>query len=97
MVLFPAIFGSVPDIVARREQVGSATGFLNLTNLLGTLFAPWLFGVLLDAYGTAKGESGYLGGYLLLALFPFLGTIAALLYMGERKARAADTADSVVA
>jgi MFS family permease len=89
MVLFPAIMGSVPDIVARPEQVGSATGFLNLTNLFGTLLAPWLFGVLLDAYGTAPGKSGYLSGYLLLALFPFLGTIAAVLYMAARRKKAA--------
>lgn len=89
MVLFPAIMGSVPDIVARPEQVGSASGFLNLTNLFGTLLAPWLFGVLLDVYGTATGESGYLSGYFLLALFPFLGTIAAAFYMAARRRRAA--------
>jgi ACS family hexuronate transporter-like MFS transporter len=89
MVVFPAIFGSVPDVVARPEQVGPATGFLNLTNLVGTLFAPWLFGVLLDVYGTSPGTSGYLSGYLLLALFPFLGTIAAAIYLAGRKRPAA--------
>jgi MFS family permease len=87
MVLFPAIFGSVPDIVARPEQVGSATGFVNLTGVFGTLLAPWLFGVLLDAYGTAPGRPGYLSGYLLLALFPFLGTISAVFYMAARRRR----------
>lgn len=84
MVVFPAIMGSVPEIVARPEQVGSATGFLNLTNLVGTLFAPWLFGVLLDAYGTAPGDSGYLAGYLLLALFPLVGTLAAAVFAASR-------------
>ncbi len=85
MAVFPAIMGSVPEIVARPEQVGPATGFLNLTNLVGTLFAPWLFGVLLDAYGTSVGDSGYLSGYLLLALFPLVGTIAATIYVVTRK------------
>jgi MFS family permease len=84
MVVFPAIMGSVPEIVARPEQVGPATGFLNLTNLVGTLFAPWLFGVLLDAYGTAPGDSGYLAGYLLLALFPLVGTLAAAAFAAGR-------------
>ena len=90
MTVFPAIFGSVPDIVARPEQIGVATGYVNLTNLVGTLFAPWIFGVLLDAYGTGSGAHGYLWGYLLLALFPLVGTIAAVIYAaGERNRPAA--------
>ncbi len=85
MVLFPAIFGSIPDIVERPEQVGVATGFVNLTNLVGTLFAPWLFGVLLDSYGSGSGTHGYLWGYLLLALFPLLGTVAGVIYIVTQK------------
>jgi nitrate/nitrite transporter NarK len=27
----------------RPERVGPATGFLNLTNIVGTWFAPWLW------------------------------------------------------
>ena len=81
MVLFPAIIGSVPDIVRRRSQVGAASGFLNLTNLLGTLFAPWIFGVLLDSYGTTTGHGGYLAGYLWLAAFPFVGSVAGAAYL----------------
>ena len=88
MAIFPAVFGSVPDIVARPEQIGVATGFVNLTNLMGTLFAPWLFGVLLDTYGKGTGSHGYLWGYMLLALFPLLGTIAAVLYAASAKKRA---------
>ena len=84
MAVFPAIIGSVAEVVDRPEQIGPATGFLNLTNIVGTWFAPWLFGVLLDSYGTAPGRSGYLLGYMLLALFPFLGTLAAVVYMGRR-------------
>jgi MFS family permease len=84
MAVFPAIMGSVPEVVGRAESVGPATGFLNLTNLVGTMFAPWLFGVMLDGYGTAPGESGYTLAYMLLALFPFVGTIAAVVYMRRR-------------
>ncbi len=83
MALFPAIMGSVPDIVQRR-QVGAASGLLNLTNLLGTLFAPWIFGVLLDSYGKGPQDGGYLAGYLWLALFPLLGTVAAAIYLATR-------------
>jgi MFS family permease len=83
MALFPAIMGSVPDIV-QRGQVGAASGLLNLTNLLGTLFAPWIFGVLLDSYGRGPQDSGYLAGYLWLALFPLLGTVTAAVYLVTR-------------
>ena len=69
MSAFAAIMGSVPALVTRPGQVGAATGLFNLTNLVGTLFAPWLFGVLLDTYGRGTGTHGYLWGYLLLALF----------------------------
>ncbi len=86
MALFPAIMGSVPDIVQRR-QVGSASGLLNLTNLLGTLFAPWIFGVLLDSYGRGPEDGGYLAGYLWLALFPLLGTVTAAIYLATRPRR----------
>jgi ACS family D-galactonate transporter-like MFS transporter len=88
MVLFPAIFGSIPDVVARPEQIGVATGFVNLTNLAGTLLAPWLFGVLLDSYGKSPGTHGYLWGYLLFALFPLLGTIGAVIYASTARTRA---------
>ena len=85
MALFPAILGSVPDIVPRAAQVGSASGFLNLTNLLGSLLAPWVFGMLVDQYGATSGQNGYLAGYLWLALFPFVGTFAGVAYMRGRR------------
>lgn len=85
MAIFPAIMGSVPDVVRHRSQVGAGTGLLNLVNLLGTLFAPWIFGVLLDSYGKGTDGGGYVAGYLWLALFPLLGTIAAAIYMVGRR------------
>ena len=85
MVLFPAILGSVPDIVPQARQVGAASGFLNLTNLVGTFLSPWVFGLLVSQYGAATGHHGYLAGYLWLALFPFVGTIAGVVYMRGRQ------------
>jgi ACS family hexuronate transporter-like MFS transporter len=85
MALFPASLGSIAEVVPRLEQVGPANGFLNLGTLVGTILAPWLFGVLLDAYGTSKGERGYLWGYQLLALFALLGAIAATVYAMSRR------------
>jgi MFS family permease len=88
MVIFPAIWGSVPDIVRRPEEIGVGSGFLNLTNLVATLFAPWMFGVLLDAYGkTGPDAHGYTWGYLLLALFTLLGAIAGAVYLATRRKR----------
>ena len=84
MVMFPAVMGSVPDTVPPKH-VGSATGFLNLTNLVATFLAPWVFGVLLGRYGTGPGQGGYLAGYLWLAAFPFMGIGAATAFMLARK------------
>jgi MFS family permease len=84
MAVFPAIMGSVPDVVGHAASVGPATGFLNLTNLVGTMLVPWLFGVILDAYGTGTADPGYLLGYMFLALFPLVGTLAAMIYMWRR-------------
>jgi MFS family permease len=99
MALFPAILGSITEIVPRLEQVGPASGYMNVVSLVGTIFAPWLFGVLLDSYGTTKGSSGYLWGYLLLAFFALLGAIAAVSYMivRRRESAAAVTAGAATA
>jgi predicted MFS family arabinose efflux permease len=85
LVMFPAILGSVPDIVSDSRQVGAASGFLNLSNLVGSFLSPWVFGLLLNQYGSSAGHKGYLAGYLWLALFPFLGSIAGAFYMRTRR------------
>jgi predicted MFS family arabinose efflux permease len=85
LVMFPAILGSVPDIVSDSRQVGAASGFLNLSNLVGSFLSPWVFGLLLSQYGSTPGHKGYLAGYLWLALFPFLGSIAGAFYMRSRR------------
>lgn len=90
MALFPPVLGSVPEIVP-LAQVGPASGFMNLVNPVATLLAPWLFGVLLDAYGTEEGEKGYLWGYELLALFALAGATAGLVYAISRRRRGVRT------
>lgn len=79
LAMFPAILGSIPDVVERPEQVGAATGYMYTVNLVATMLAPWIFGVLLDSYGGAEGEPGYTIGYQFLGLFALLGLVSALL------------------
>lgn len=85
MAMFPPLMGSIPEVVPRLEQVGPASGYLSTVNLLATLLTPWLFGVLLDSYGTAEGDRGYLFGYQFVALFALVGTLAAVGYAINRR------------
>jgi MFS family permease len=94
MALYPAVLGSIIEIVPRLGQVGPATGYMSVVSLLGTMFAPWLFGALLDSYGTTEGRSGYLWGYLLLGLFALVGTAAAVAYMVLHRRDASATSAS---
>ncbi len=79
LAMLPAILGSITDVVDQPEQVGVATGYMYTVNLVATMLAPWVFGVLLDRYGVVEGDSGYLAGYQFLAAFAFLGLVSALL------------------
>ena len=45
------------------------------------MIAPWAFGALLDAYGTAPGDSGYTAGYLMLAGFCAVGALGAVVFV----------------
>ncbi len=78
MVGFPPVLAAVPDVVHKADQVGPATGLVNVLAALVALLAPWLVGLVLDAYGTGAQQRGYLFGYLLLAAFPLLGTVGAV-------------------
>ncbi len=92
MTYFSPMFGLVPEVVRRPEQVGPATGFINIVGFAISLLTPWVFGLLLDAVGaTPAGDgaagptvsSGYAAGYLMLAAFPAAGAVA--LALGWRK------------
>lgn len=86
LAMFPAILGSIADVVDRPEEVGVATGYMYTVNLVATMLAPWVFGLLLDRYGVADGDSGYLVGYQFLAAFALLGLVSALLLVvAQRK------------
>ncbi len=76
MVYFSANFGLIPEVVAKPEQVGPATGLINLLSLTAALLGPWLFGVALDGVGPARG---YYVGYLIFAAFG----VAALIGMAS--------------
>jgi predicted MFS family arabinose efflux permease len=75
--MLPPLLGSIPDVVARPDQVGAASGLMALLTFGGSLLAPWFFGALLDSHGRAAGQSGYLDGYLMLAGLALAGALAA--------------------
>jgi MFS family permease len=67
MLYFPPMMSYLPEVVARPEQVGPATGINTAMGFVGSLVAPWLFGLFLDAGGQSEGS--YVAGYLMLAAF----------------------------
>ena len=75
--MLPPLLGSIPDVVARPEQVGAASGLMALLTFGGSLLAPWFFGALLDVYGRGAGQSGYRDGYVMLAGLALAGALAA--------------------
>jgi hypothetical protein len=44
------------------------------------MLAPWLFGALLDIYGTAPGDAGYAAGWLMLAGFAGVGFVGGVVF-----------------
>jgi MFS family permease len=88
MVLMTIVIGhrpcAIPEVVERPEQVGAATGIVEVFGFTGSLLTPWLFGLLLDNLGS---QNGYIAGYLLLAAFGLLATVG-ILFFKTAKARA---------
>ena len=83
--MLPPLLGAIPEVVARPEQVGAASGLMALLTFGGSLLAPWFFGALLDAHGRGAGQSGYLDGYLMLAGLAFAGALAAVAFWLMRR------------
>ena len=67
MYFFPVMLAFVPEVVARPDQVGPATGINTLMGFVGSLVAPWVFGLILDAGG--RSEGAYQAGFAMLGLF----------------------------
>jgi len=78
--VFPPSLAVVGDVAHGNEAVGATTGLIGLTNVIGSVIAPWAFGTLLDTYGTAPGESGYTAGWIMLAGFAGAGALGAVGY-----------------
>lgn len=72
MAYFSPLFAAIAEVVEKPEQVGAATGLIEVFGFTGALLAPWLFGLLLDALGEG---GGYIAGYLLLAAFGVVATL----------------------
>jgi MFS family permease len=73
MFFFPPMQAYLPEVVLRPEQVGSATGINTLMGFTGSLVAPWVFGLFLDA--GHKSHGAYIAGFLMLAAFGVAATI----------------------
>ncbi|MBN1631713.1 MAG: MFS transporter [Thermoleophilia bacterium] len=76
MFFFPVMLAYIPEVVARPDQVGPATGVNTLMGFVGSLVAPWIFGLILDAGGQSEGS--YVAGFVMLGAFG----VAALLGLG---------------
>jgi predicted MFS family arabinose efflux permease len=79
---FPAVLGYQPEIVAKPEQVGPATGINTTMGFIASLVAPWIFGLLLDAGGQSQGS--YMAGYLVLVAF-CVAAIIAMFFFGSKE------------
>lgn len=83
MFFFPPMLGYMPEVVAKPEQVGPATGINSSMGFAGSLVAPWIFGLLLDT-GGQSGRS-YIAGYLMLAAFGVAAAVGMIFFKGSRK------------
>ncbi len=78
MLFFPPMMAYLPEVVAKREQVGPATGTNTAMGFVGSLIAPWLFGLFLDTGDQSQGS--YLAGYLMLAAFGVAATVGMVFF-----------------
>jgi MFS family permease len=78
LAYFSPRFAMIPEVVARPEHVGPASGLITTLGFLISMPAPWLFGLVLD-----KGL-GYALGYLTLAAFGAAGAVGAAFFKAPR-------------
>jgi MFS family permease len=63
--------------------VGAATGMNTLLGFVGSMLAPWIFGVLLDAGNSSR--RAYLWGFVVLAAFGVVSTVGMLFFRAPKK------------
>lgn len=79
-VVLPPSLSAIGEVTRGPESLGAATGFIGLVTAVGAIVAPWAFGALLDAYGTAPEQSGYTAGFIMLAALGAAAAIGALVF-----------------
>ena len=89
MFFFPAMLAYIPEVVAKPEQVGAASGLNTSLGFVGSLVAPWLFGLILDAGHQSKGS--YIAGFAMLGAFGVAALIS-LVFFRPATARPASEA-----
>ncbi len=82
LAYFSPRFAMVPEVVARPEDIGPATGLINTLGFTISMLAPWLFGLALD------GGLGYEAGYLILAAFGVAGVVGVLFFRAPERTQA---------
>ena len=90
MFFFAPMLAYIPEVVASPEQVGAATGMNTLMGFSGSLLAPWIFGVFLDA--GHKSHGAYIGGFLMLAAFGVAATVGMAFFGAGEAGRLAGAA-----
>lgn len=80
MLYFPPMMSYMPAVVSRPEQVGPATGINTAMGFVGSLVAPWLFGLFLDAGN--QSERSYVAGYLMLSAFG-VAALVGMIFFGR--------------
>lgn len=79
--VLPPSLAIIGDVAHGNEAMGATTGLVGLLNVIGSIIAPWAFGALLDAMGTAPGDAGYTAGYWMLAGFALAGALGTVAYV----------------
>jgi MFS family permease len=78
MFYFPAMLAYIPEVVDKPEQVGPASGLNTSLGFVGSLVAPWLFGLILDSGNQSKGS--YAAGFAMLGAFGIVALVALLFF-----------------
>ena len=89
MFYFPAMLGYIPEVVAKPEQVGPGTGITTLMGFVGSLVAPWLFGLILDHGGQSAGA--YIAGFVMLGAFGVVALIGLAFFRGRTRPEVVET------